>query len=484
MRRTTFLGPLILIGLGVMFLIKNIRPELRVFETVLEYWPLLLIFWGVLRLVEVVAAYFGGNLKAPRPGVTGGEWVLIVLITVFGAGAWGVQRFAENIPGKVKIGGMDVFGETFDYPIDAAKKTTAKPTRLIVDNLRGNCRITGSDSDEIKVTGRKMVRAMEKSEADRSNEKTPLDITESDKTVTIRSNIERSDGDRRVSADLEITVPRNVSVDARGRYGDFDISDINGEVTVNSDNAGVRLQNLASNATITLRKSDIIRAIGVKGDVLVKGGGRDIEVENVSGQVTIDGSYSGETTIRNVSKPVRFQSPVTDLRLEKVPGELQITLANMNGNNLVGPMNLRTKSKDLHFSDVSDTIDITVERGDVELRQSKLPIAKTTIQVRGGDIEFAIPQSAKLNLNANTDRGSMSNDFSPALKEEEVNNGARITGAVGAGGPDIRLSTTRGEVTIRKVVVGETASLPEAPKAPKPAKPAIPPPPPPRAENQ
>lgn len=484
MRRTTFLGPLILIGLGVIFLLKNIRPELRVFETVLEYWPLLLIAWGALRLVEVLVAYAGGKLTTPRPGVSGGEWTLIVLITVFGAGAWGVQRYVDHIPGRMRIGGMDVFGDTFDYPVDATKKLTTRPSRIILDNLRGNCRVTGADTQEIRVNGRKMVRAMDKAEADRLSEKARLEILESDKTVTIRTNLERADSDKRMSADLEIVVPNSVAIEARGRYGDFDVSDINGELTITSDNAGVRMQNIASNVTVSLRKSDIIRAIGIKGDVMLKGSGRDVEIENVGGQVVIDGSYSGETSVRNVAKAVRFQSPVTDLRLERVPGELQITLAQMSGSNLVGPLQLTTRSKDLHFLDVSETVDITLERGDVELRQSKLPLGKTTINVRGGDIELAIPQNAKVNMNAATERGSINNDFSGTLKEESVNNGGKLTGSIGAGGPDIRLSTTRGEVTVRKVAAGETATVPEAPRAPRPAKPAVPPPPPPRAENQ
>lgn len=485
MKRTTFLGPLILIAIGVMFLLKNIRPDLRVFETVLEYWPLLLIVWGVMRLVEVLISYSSGRLTAPRPGVTGGEWTLIVLITVFGAGAWGVQRFADQIPGRIKIGGLDVFGETFDYPVEGTRKLAGKPTRVVVDNLRGNCRVTGADTSEIKVTGRKMARAMDKSEADRSAGEAPLEIVETGNMVTVRTNLDRGDGDKRLSADIEIIVPREVAVEARGRYGDFDISDIGGEVTVTSDNAGVRLQDIASNVTVTLRKSDIIRAIGIKGNVLVKGGGRDVEIENVTGEVAIDGSYSGETSIRNVAKPVRFQSPVTSLSLERVPGELQITLANMSGDNLVGPMRLTTRSKDLSFSDVTESVDITVERGDVELRQSKLPLAKTTIQVRGGDIELAIPQNAKLNLNVNTERGEITNDFSPALKMDEAGHGGRLSGSVGAGGPDIRLSTTRGGVTVRKVAAGETASVPEVPRVPRPPRQGIPPPPPPpRAENQ
>ena len=62
-----------------------------------------------------------------------------------------------------------------------------------------------------------------------------------------------------------------------------------------SDNAGVRLQNIGGRVKVDTKKSDIVRATGVKGDVELKGRGRDVELEEIAGQVTINGSYSGET---------------------------------------------------------------------------------------------------------------------------------------------------------------------------------------------
>jgi len=66
----------------------------------------------------------------------------------------------------------------------------------------------------------------------------------------------------------------------------------------------------------------------------VKGRGRDIELEDVQGQVTINGSYSGETTLRKIAKPVRFMSNVTEIRMEKVPGEMTLGLSTLTGTNL------------------------------------------------------------------------------------------------------------------------------------------------------
>jgi DUF4097 and DUF4098 domain-containing protein YvlB len=125
-------------------------------------------------------------------------------------------------------------------------------------------------------------------------------------------------------------------------------------------------------------------------------------------------------------------------------------------------------------------VEISVDRGDVELRQSKLPLSKIDIQVRNGDIELAMPQTAKLALIASTDRGSINNDFNNSFKEETFGRGAKLTGSMGSG-PDVRISTNRGEVTVRKVVAGETAAQPEPPTPPRP--PSAPRAAPPRAEN-
>jgi hypothetical protein len=480
MKARSIFGPLILILIGVAFLLKNVRPDLHVLETLMEYWPFLLIGWGFIRLLEVVVNHSRGTLTS-RPGVSGGEWGWVIVLTIAGTAIWGVQHVANISPNRIRIGGVDVFGETFDYSVEASKKCPKAP-RVVLENWRGNARLVGADSDEIKVTGRKMVRAMEKGDADRANSETPLEISDAGETFTIRTNQDRAGGDQRVSADLEISIPKGASIEARGRYGDFDVSDVSGEVLVSSDNAGVRLQNLAGSAKINVRKSDIIRAIGIKGDIELKGGGRDIELDNIAGQVTINGSYSGETTVRNVAKALRFESSITDFRVEKVPGEIQLTLAALTGSNLVGPVRLTTKSKDVRLSDIQNTVEISLERGDVELRQAKLPLAKIDVDVRSGDIELAIPQSAKMTLNATTNRGDITNEFSDQLKEEDAGQGKKLTGSLGAG-PEVRLTTNRGEVTVRKLVAGEDLTdrpAPAPPKAPRPPAPSVPPP---RADN-
>jgi hypothetical protein len=51
--RNSFIGPLVLIGIGLMFLVNNIVVDLPVGEILRRGWPFLLILIGVVQLVAV-----------------------------------------------------------------------------------------------------------------------------------------------------------------------------------------------------------------------------------------------------------------------------------------------------------------------------------------------------------------------------------------------------------------------------------------------
>ena len=135
-------------------------------------------------------------------------------------------------------------------------------------------------------------------------------------------------------------MPRGATIEAHGRRGDFDITDIAGNIEISSDNAGVRLQNIGGDVRIDLRRSDIVRAISVKGELELKGRGSDVELQGVEGPVTITGTYNGVLQFRNLSKPLRFHGQQTELNIEKLPGQVRMALGDLTASNLIGPVHL------------------------------------------------------------------------------------------------------------------------------------------------
>ncbi len=473
MRRGSVVGPLILIGLGGLFLAKNLYPELPLLDFLARYWPFILIGWGVLRLAEVM---FWVTTSKPIPGrgMNGGEWVLVVFLVIFGSAVWNGHQHGWLRGNRLNIGGLEMFGEAFDYPVAGQKAGVGKAPQIVIESFRGNARITGSDSEEVKVTGRKTLRALNQGDADKANNDTPFAVVLNGSQVIIRTNQDRVSNGARFSADLEIAVPKGSSISAFGRTGDFDINDVGGSVEITSDNAGVRLQNIGGNVRVDTRRSDIIRAVSVKGSVELKGRGADLELQEIGGPVTISASYTGMVQFRNVAKPVRYEAQNTEFTAERIPGQVRMTLSDLNGSDVVGPIRLHARSRDVQLTNFTQSIEIALDRGDVELRPGNVPLSRFDVHTRSGDIEFAVPEKAKLDLSASTDRGEITNDYGSTFTSDNSGHGASLRGNIGDG-PKIVLLTNRGGITVRKSTGTEQSStMTEVPHTPSPAKPPVP----------
>ena len=447
MRRSSIVAPLILIALGGLFLARNMYPEFPVLDYVSRYWPFVLILWGALRLGEVFF-WAASDRPVPRFGVSPGEWVLAIFLCIFGSSLHAV-RGASWWPhnGRI-IGGLDMFGENFEFPLNG-EKASGKTPRVILENFRGNARITGTDADGVKVTGHRTIRSLDQGGADNANQAATFELTGDENEIHVQNNQERvSNGRVRFSADMEISVPKGASIEAHGIYGDFDITSINGSVDITSDNAGVRLQDIGGDTRIDLRRSDVVRASGMKGAFELKGRGSDIDLQDMEGEVTISGAYSGVMQFRNLAKPFRFQGETATLTLEKLPGDLRMTRGDVTGSNVVGPLTLSTRSRDVEMSDFTNSLDISVDRGDITLHPAQLPLARIEARTRTGNIDLAVPANAKFDLSATTAHGEASNDFGPPLRVE--NDGRRSSIAYSNGGASVTLHTDHGDVTVRK----------------------------------
>lgn len=320
---------------------------------------------------------------------------------------------------------------------------------LVLDNVRGNVTVTGADGDEYLAEGRKTVRAYSRSEADDSEKRSDLKFIREGNQLIVRTNESNVPSNRRISADLDLKVPRGMSVQAHGRSGDLSVSGLSGSIDVSSDRGDVRVNDLGGNARISLNHSGLIRAVDVKGNVDVEGHGSDVQVQNIGGESTVNGSFSGTLEFKNLAKALHFESPQSDMRVERLPGSLTLDLSNLRVSGVVGPVRVRTKSRDVHIDDFTDSLDLDLARGDIEVTTGKVPLGKIEVHTNNGNIELALPEKAAFNLKATTRQGEAHNDFGAEIKMEIQNRSATLSSADGKG-PSVTASTDRGAISIRK----------------------------------
>lgn len=472
MRRASITGPIVLIVLGLLFLLRNFLPGLQLLDLLSQYWPYGLIAWGVLRLVEVLAWNQKGQLGM-RTGVTGGEWAMVVFICLVGSSLfWGIKQ--RNVWGnRISLGAWELMGEAYDYPLSGSL-SAGKAPRILIDNTRGNTRITGIDGEEVRVTGTKTIRAMSREDADQDDKKSVFQLVKEGDMIIVRTNLDRVSSGPQMRANLEIQVPRGARIETKGRYGDIDLDNVGGDVEIRSENAGVRLNNVGGHVRADLRRSDIVRATNVKGNVEVKGRGEDLELENIGGTVSVNGSYSGDLEFRQIAQQLRFEGPSTNLRVEKVAGTLRFAGGAMTGNDVTGPLVLRAKSKDVELSGFTDSIDLDVQRGDITLRPLGSAFGKMAAKTNAGEIELILPSAAKFELAAKTRRGVIEDDYGAPLRKSNEERGGTLSGSVGSG-PRLELETDRGQIRVRK---SDQRFVPKEVEKPAEAIPAIPPTPP------
>jgi hypothetical protein len=441
MRPRSLTGPLLLLIIGGLFLWRNLHPETPVFDLMAQYWPFLLIGWGLLRLVEV--AFWRDTRYG---GFSGAEVVLVILVCSAGSLVWAAHENGIHFNTR----GLEWWGVPYDYPV-SANAPAGGAKRIVFENPRGNIKVTGADTDQVTVTGHKTVRGFSRGDTDRTAGNTPLEIVPQGDRLLIRSNQDRAPDNQQISDDLEVTVPHSVAVEARGRSGDYEIADVAGDLELASDHGDVRLARVGGSVRLDIGRSDLIRAVDMKGPRLdLQGRGSDVELENIAGQVTINGAYNGNLDFKKLAKPLQFEGARnTELNVAAVPGSINMDLGEFNGTDLVGPVRLTSNSRDIRIEQFTQSLELENTRGDVELHPGRLPLPSIEARTGSGRIDLVLPEKAAFQLDATAERGEGVNDFGPQIRQESDGRSATLKGNVG-NGPMLHIVSSRGAISVRK----------------------------------
>ncbi|HEY7388340.1 MAG TPA: DUF4097 family beta strand repeat-containing protein [Bryobacteraceae bacterium] len=456
MRHRSLAAPLLLVILGALFLWRNVNPGAPIFDLVATWWPFLLIAWGLLRLIEVLI------WRASRQaGLSAGEILLVILICVAGMGLFEINRHGIHLT-------PEIFGEQFEFPVQAGAPAGGA-TRIVFENPRGTIHVNGADTQEIRINGRKLIRAYKREDAERTDGQTPVEIVPQGDRVLVTLHQERAPADERISDELDITVPRSMALEANGGSADYEITDLNGDVALGGPRGDVRLARVIGNVRLEIGRSETIAADTIQGDLNIEGRGSDIDIQNVKGQVTVNGAYVGSLAFKNVAMALHLAGPRMEVQAAAVPGSINMDLGDFSGTNLVGPVRLVTQSRDVHLEGFTDSLNLESVRGDVELQPGRVPLPRIDAHSGSGAIELLLPEKADFQLQATAEHGDAVNDFGASIETQVEGRAAVLRGGQG-NGPLIRILADRGSVAVRKQGSARGVEAPAPPIPPAPPK--------------
>ncbi|HVY95312.1 MAG TPA: DUF4097 family beta strand repeat-containing protein, partial [Bryobacteraceae bacterium] len=117
--------------------------------------------------------------------------------------------------------------------------------------------------------------------------------------------------------------------------------------------------------------------------------------------------------------------------------------------NAVGPLRFRTESRDVEVEDVTNSLELNVNHGDIQISQSKAPLPKMDIHSHSGEINLTLPDKAPFELDGKTSAGEVENDYGDPLQTDTNGRTGTVKGKVG-NGPQLVITTDRGNLTIHK----------------------------------
>ncbi|HMD32518.1 MAG TPA: DUF4097 family beta strand repeat-containing protein [Candidatus Acidoferrales bacterium] len=440
-RPRSALGPLVLVAVGAIFLLSNFRPGWIPWDFFARWWPLLLILWGAVRLIE--------NLSGTgRRGVSGGEVFLLVLVIFAGIGSSVASRF----PGMIRMDNSDdfPFSETAEATEELPARDVPPGSLLRIDTPRGDVTVDGSGDDKqmhivVHKTGYAMSGDEAKSRADSSTARLEQSGTEFSLSAAPAGGRGSSS---RVS--FEVHLPRNVALDLRTARGEVRVTGIAGNVAVSVGNGNVEVRDTGGDVRADLGHGDA-RVTSVKGNVHVSGKGGEVEIADVKGAATIDGEFFGPISARSVAQGVRFVSRQTDFTLAGLPGRMTVGPSDLEVEDAVGPLILTTKDKQIDIEDVSGRIRVDNRHGRVAVRLKSEPREEIDLTNDSGAIELALPSKSAFDISAASRSGEIENDWNDgALNRTREKGDSRLDGKVGAKGPKITLNTSYGPIRLKR----------------------------------
>lgn len=448
-RRGSIFWALTLIGIGVLFLYQNFNPAVHPWHLIAKYWPVLIIFWGISKLIDYFHARAHPEASA-RSLFSAGEVVLLIVVLILGTvlsktllrpwGDWpaimGItdQQFAE------------IFFNSYTFTRKVSRNVEGNPHILIV-NRRGNVNIHGSDQSSIGAVIQETIWAENESAARKIADSLKFQLAQSAQHYELESNLDSlPHSGRTLRLDMDLRVPRSTTVEVTDDEGDVRISDLKGNQTLTSRHGDVHASNIEGVLRIhKARGATSIR--NVDGSVEIEGRGGDITIRKVTGSATIEGSFSGATQFENIAQTLRYSSSRTNLTAQKLTGNLSMDMGNLAANGVGGPFELTTRDKDIALQNFSYNVKIVNTNGDVRLQTATPPTQPIDVTLKKGDITLSLPAASSFTINAVSNRGEVSCNF-PGLKVSNRPRMPAINGTYGKGGPTINLLSTYGTIRV------------------------------------
>ena len=478
-RRTSVLGPLLLVALGTMLLLLQ-TGRLHWADTLFwlgRWWPAVLIVAGLVMVCEWLLdrrlVSGAGVPLAPRRFLGGGTVALLILLALVGAtvttaeggSAWARRNLNPNetLLGNRLGDWRQVFGIRNETTAELRTPLSAGGT-LTVDDPHGDLNVTGSSQDEqVHVTVHRHMFAWQQSDADERRRTEEVRFSgDRDHLMLTAPSLDEDD------ADLTIELPHAAALRIRSSHGDVSVGELRGAVDIDAQDGDVKLTALSGPVHLQTQDDDAaITAHSLGAGLTLDGRTGDINVSDVQGPVSLHGDFFGTTHLKRIQGTLHFQSSFTDFSCANLPGDLNVEgRSDLDAHLVEGPVTLTTTNRNMRVGSVSGGVTVADRNGSVDVTLAGPP-APVHVTNENGSIAVSIAPNRGFVVQARTQNGEIQDEF--GLTPHQTGQTSELAGRLGAGGPPLIVQTTEGDVKLRRSASGEEVTWGDTPQRITPA---------------
>lgn len=450
MRRPSFVGPVILLAIGIVALLMELgRLDPVVFwGWYARWWPLLLIGTGVLLLVEYLLDW-----KSPwagRRSVGGLVWLVILLIVL----GWIAHRgrlvgpFAWQFSGDNGSDYWNWMGAEHDRDVRLDAVLTAAKPAVTIDNPQGDVTIAAGADGQVHVRALERVHRNSNAAAQKvfAELQPKIEVSESGAAITVPQK-------SGAAVDLQVELPPAALIRVTTGHGDVTAEGLNGAVQVTAHHGDVKLDDLGGDVQAHMDRGDL-SAHNVQGQVRVDGQGDDVTLTQIGGAAMLEGSFFGDIHLDQMAGAVQYHSKMTSLEIPHLVGSLTLDSGDLSVSQAAGPMQVTARSKDMELTQIAGDAHIEDSNGDVDVTMAN-PLGNVQITDHTGDVVVTMPENASFTVSGST---SGDEEVRTDFPLQKTTQGGRqiLQGTVGHGGVELQLETEHGDLELRK---GENTTL-------------------------
>lgn len=321
-----------------------------------------LVFIGVLSMISIVLTVLTLGCKHAK-GEEGETEVSSNLADLFTGNATIEQDFSESMPTEAETG-------------------------IDISHSHGNISVKGWDRDEVKIEGKKIVKAKDEETARMYAEQVKVEIkSEGDKIVvkTIRPKPEESWKIRQTTINYELYAPERLNVALESIHGDVLVENFTGKLDLGSRHGKLQIAQIGKDASVKHEHGDVnISHVG--GNAWVSKRHGDISIESVGGELRLDHQHGnvdldtigkgadltkqhGEVNVANVGGMLKIDHEHGRLRLKMIEGDVEIKkqhgeidIETVNGN-----VSVHSEHGNLRVIDIGGNVHLTGAHGDAHV---------------------------------------------------------------------------------------------------------------------